>query len=72
MKYIQKGYKLDSEVNDEINYLLGATYHRLGQVDSAKKHYLLFKEEASKNIQEIYTIDNLITQCDYLKWIVFL
>ena len=67
MKYIQKGYKLDKEVNDEIHYLLGATFHRLAKVDSAKKHYLTFDKKASNKTKEMYNLENLIKQCDFAK-----
>jgi len=67
MKYVAKAYSLDSTVDDEIHFLLGSCYHKTGKIDLAKKHYLLFKKDASSTIQKNYFVDNLISQCDYAK-----
>lgn len=67
MKYVIKAYKLDANVDEEIYFLLGETYHRTGKLDSAKAYYLQFKEEASNRIQEMYNLDDLIAQCDFAK-----
>tara|TARA_B110000977_G_scaffold139069_1_gene176568 strand:- start:294 stop:1646 length:1353 start_codon:yes stop_codon:yes gene_type:complete len=66
-KYGEQALKLDSNVNDEVFFILGESHHRLGKLDEAKKYYLIFQSKSSKATNEDYETANRITQCDFAK-----
>ncbi len=67
LKYAEKAYAIDPEVDKELYIVLGEANHRLGNLDIAKTQYQTFKTKISKSEQEDYAIDNLIAQIDYAK-----
>lgn len=67
LKYAEKAYAIDPEVDKELYIVLGEANHRLGNLDIAKTQYQTFKTKINKREQEDYAIDNLINQIDYAK-----
>lgn len=66
-KYSLKALSIDSVVNDEVYFVLGESYHRLGELENAKKYYNVFKSKTKSKTWEDYEVDRLIAQCDYAK-----
>jgi tetratricopeptide (TPR) repeat protein len=66
-KYAEKALKLDSNVNDEVFFVLGESYHRLGNLSEAKKFYTIFQSKSSKSTNEDYETENRLMQCDFAK-----
>jgi len=66
-KYSLKALSIDSAVNEEVYFVLGESYHRLGELENAKKYYRVFKSKSKPKTWEDYDIDRLIAQCDYAK-----
>lgn len=67
LKYGDKAMRIDSNVNDELFYVLGESHHRLGNLDKAKQYYSIFQSKSSKATNEDYETANRISQCDYAK-----
>ena len=66
LKYAKKALSTNSEkVNEEIYFLLGETYHRLGSVDTALINYEIAKEKLSKTRSKDLTIDLHIEECKF-------
>lgn len=66
-RYALRAIRLDSGVNKDAYFVLAESYHRLGQLEDAKKNYQYFKENSSKRTNEDYETDRMIAQCDYAK-----
>ncbi len=68
LKYAKKSYSTNPEkVSDEIYCLLGETYHRLGNIDTALINYELAKEKLSKTRSRTLTVDLHIEECYFAK-----
>jgi len=66
-KYAETAIKLDSNVNDEVYFVLAESNHRLGNLEEAKKYYTLFQSKSSKSTNEDYETASRLAQCDYAK-----
>lgn len=66
-KYAEKALKIDSNVNDEVFFVLGESYHRLGKLEEAKKYYLVFQNKSSNVTNEDYETAMRLKQCDFAK-----
>ncbi|MGB1040293.1 MAG: hypothetical protein ACPGVD_05430 [Flavobacteriales bacterium] len=62
-RYALKALSLDTEVNKDVHYVLAGSYHQLGDLSNAKKHYKIFKSKAKKKTNEDYDTEKLIEQC---------
>lgn len=65
IKYIQKAFELDREVNFDIHLLLGMAYHQVNEFDNAIEEYNLFLKNLSKKQTENYQerVNMYIRQC---------
>ncbi len=67
VEYFQNARKLNDEVDDELYFNLGQSYHRNGQLDEAIEAYTTFNSRASKKDRKFYNITKRIAQVDYAK-----
>ena len=67
IKYGERALRLDSLVNTDVYFVLGESYHRIGELEKAVKNYMVFKSKSSTKTNEDYEVDRLIKQCEYAK-----
>lgn len=68
LRYANQALELgDDKVTEEIHYLLGSTYHRLSNIDSALIHYELSKEKLTAARATTLMIDHHIKECHFAK-----
>jgi tetratricopeptide (TPR) repeat protein len=71
LKYANTAISLgDDKVADEIYFLLGTTYHRLGNLDSALINYSKSLELLSKPRAKVLLVDNYIAECKFADSII--
>ncbi len=67
-KYILKSKSINpKKVDEEIYYLMGQIYHRLGSVDTALINYQLAKKELKRRRAKELNIDQRIVECNFAK-----
>jgi tetratricopeptide (TPR) repeat protein len=64
LKYALTARDLDPEVNDELNYVLGVSYHKLGQFDNALSAYKQAYQTLSKSRKRDLRLDTKIAECE--------
>ena len=67
VEYFQNAKNLNSEIDDELYFNLGQSYHRNNQLDESLEAYNLFNAKASKKDRKYYNIASRISQIDYAK-----
>ncbi len=67
VEYFQNAKRLNEEVDDELYFNLGQSYHRNNQLDKSLESYNKFNSKASKKEREYYNIVKRISQIDYAK-----
>lgn len=65
--FFEEVEELDPDVNKELAYLLGKTYHSLEELDKAIEHYKMFKRSIPDGQDEYYELSKRIKQCVYAK-----
>jgi outer membrane protein OmpA-like peptidoglycan-associated protein len=67
IKYIQKAYELNPQVNFDIHLLLGMAYHQINEFDNAIEEYTMFLKDLSKKQNELYSekVNMFIRQCKH-------
>ncbi len=67
IKYIQKAFELNPEVNFDIHLLLGMAYHQIHEFDNAIEEYNLFMKNLHYKSVDLYKerIDQYIRQCKH-------
>ncbi|NRA11675.1 MAG: PD40 domain-containing protein [Crocinitomicaceae bacterium] len=66
LKYANSAMNLGKDkINDEIYYILGSTYHRLGNLDTAKINYQIAFEKLPKLRSFDLQIAHNISQCEF-------
>ena len=66
-KYAEKALELDSNVNDEVYFVMGESHHRLGKLEEAKKYYSIFQSKSTNATNEDYETANRLKQCEIAK-----
>lgn len=66
-KYALRAISLNPETDNDVYFVLGESYHRLGELDLAKEFYQKFEELSSKNTNQDYETASRIKQCSYAK-----
>lgn len=66
-KYALRAISLDPGTNTDVYYVLGESYHRLGELDLATEFYQKFQDKSSKNTNEDYETAIRINQCKFAK-----
>lgn len=64
LKYAKKAEKLNSEVEEELYYVLGVAYHKLGHFQDAIDSYKTAKTRLSKSRLRGLRIDSKIEECE--------
>ncbi|MEN8927463.1 MAG: hypothetical protein ABF242_05000 [Flavobacteriales bacterium] len=64
-KYSEKALGIDSNVTDEVYFVLAESHHRMASLVEAKKYYTLFQSKSSRSTNEDFETSLRITQCDY-------
>lgn len=67
VEYFQNAKRLNNEVDDELYYNLGQSYHMNNQLDESLEAYNTFNASASKKDRNIHNIAKRISQIDYAK-----
>lgn len=68
LKYANKTIELGGDkVNDEVYYMLGISYHRVGNIDSALVNYTKANEKLTKSRSNTLLIEHLIDECNFAK-----
>lgn len=67
LKNLQKAEGLDVEVNKELYYTLGKTYHAMAMMDEAIESFTKFKSSRTERQLRDYDVDVLIAQCHTAK-----
>ena len=68
LKYAKQATELGGEkVNDEIYFLLGTAYHRLGNIDTAMINYQLALEKMPKTRSTVLRVEQHIKECEFAK-----
>ncbi len=55
----------DDKIDDEVYYILGTCYHRLGNVDTAIINYQKAKERLPKRRANVLRVDHHIAECEF-------
>lgn len=55
----------DDETDDEVFYILGSSYHRLGNIDTAIINYQKAKDRLPKRRAEELRVDHHIAECEF-------
>lgn len=66
-KYLTEAQKLDPEVNKELHYWLGMTFHRLAKLDEAIEHFKTFRASSNRANNYYYEVDTYIEQCQFAR-----
>lgn len=67
VEYFQNAKKLDEEVDDDLYFNLGQSYHRNGQLNESFEAYTKYNSIASKKDRKFHNITNRLAQVDYAK-----
>ena len=63
LKYALRAVEIDSEVNDELFYVLGTSYHKLGNFDEALEAYKKAENNISKSRKRDLRLSEKIDEC---------
>ena len=67
LSFFEEAETLDNEVDKELYYYLGKTYHSLEKLDLAIDNYKAFKKKISDGQEEYYEVNKRIKQCEYAR-----
>ncbi|MEX1002695.1 MAG: tetratricopeptide repeat protein [Crocinitomicaceae bacterium] len=67
IEYAEKAIKKDSLVSSESGYLLGVSYHRLGELDKAVLHYNQVKAKVRESRAKELNLNKRIEECGRAK-----
>ncbi len=67
LKYAKQAVDLDSEIDKDIFELLGKSYHRIGELDSAIMYYTIALNKLNKNQIKDLKINERIEECNFAK-----
>lgn len=65
LKYAKIAQSLSETADGDIFFLLGESYHRKNELDSAKMNYDLAKIELSRSKKRVYNIDKLVQEISF-------
>lgn len=67
LKYGKEAEKLSQAADGDVFFLLGESYHRKNQLDSARMNYDLAEIQLSRSKKRVYNIEKLVAEIDFAK-----